>query len=179
MDTPYRLHEASHIGYCQRVPNRKVSRRKVSRRSSCPINAAVEIFGDRWSLLIIRDLMFRNRRTFKEFLESEEGIATNVLADRLKKLEASGIITTRRDPRDGRKSIHRLTQKGIDLAPILVAAVAWASRYERTPAPTSIMKRLREDPDKLLADVRERWADEASSGDRSASLSRITSSEIA
>src|SRR5215831_49494 len=105
--------------------------KKTTRRSHCPINAALEMFGDRWSLLIIRDLMFRGRRTYKEFLEADEGIATNILASRLKSLTAHGIITTRPDSGDGRKVIYTLTKKGIDLAPILVSLVVWASRYER------------------------------------------------
>src|SRR5207245_9326700 len=84
------------------------------RRSGCPLNASVEILGDRWSLLIIRDMMLRGSRTYKEFLESYEGIATNILADRLRKLEAHGIVTAERDPSDGRKLIYLLTAKGID-----------------------------------------------------------------
>src|ERR1700684_4072632 len=88
-------------------------------RSGCPLNASVEILGDRWSLLIIRDMMLRGLRSYTQFLDSYEHIATNILAHRLKKLEAYGIIATHQDPLDGRKLIHTLTQKGIDLAPIL------------------------------------------------------------
>src|SRR5262245_26114062 len=124
----------------------------------CPINAALETFGDRWSLLIIRDLMFRGRHTYKEFVDSEEGIATNVLASRLKSLKASGIITTRPDPADRRKLIYALTKKGVDLAPILIGLVAWASKYERTTM-TPALKRRMQEPDKLIADVARRWAD--------------------
>src|SRR5436190_22782211 len=84
------------------------------RRSGCRLNASVEILGDRWSLLIIRDMMLRSFRSYKEFLESHERIATNILADRLRKLQAQGIITIDRDPSDARKVIYRLTAKGID-----------------------------------------------------------------
>src|SRR5215831_2456933 len=133
--------------------------KKTTRRSSCPINAALEIFGDRWSLLIIRDLMFRGRRTYKEFLASEEGIATNVLASRLKSLKADGIIATRPDPEDGRKRIYALTKKGIDLAPILMGLVLWATRYERTSMPPALLRRMHDDPDTLLADIVQRWAE--------------------
>ena len=136
-----------------------MGKKKTTRRSSCPINAALETFGDRWSLLIIRDLMFRGRRTYREFLESEEGIATNVLASRLKSLKTNGIITARPDPEDGRKQIYALTKKGIDLAPILVGLVVWASRYERTKVPVSLMLRVQNDPDTFLAEVTERWRD--------------------
>src|ERR1700731_3619954 len=95
-------------------------------RSGCPLNASVEILGDRWSLLIIRDMMLRGFRSYKEFLESYEGIATNILADRLRKLEAYGIIETERDSSDGRKVIYLLTAKGINLAPVMAEMVLWA-----------------------------------------------------
>src|SRR6478672_5764167 len=88
------------------------------RRSGCPVSISLEMFGDRWSLLIVRDLMVRGYRTYKEFLESGEGIASNILADRLKKLEAAGIITAKVEQTDGRKVNYRLTRKGIDLAPV-------------------------------------------------------------
>src|SRR3979411_2933064 len=94
------------------------TKRSPKWRSGCPLHASVEIFGDRWSLLIIRDMMLRGFRSYKEFLESYEGIATNILADRLRKLVAHGIITTEQDPSDGRKLIYLLTAKGIDLAPV-------------------------------------------------------------
>src|ERR1700687_2387524 len=102
------------------------------RRSGCPLNASVEMLGDRWSLLILRDMMLRGFRSYKEFLESYEGIATNILADRLRKLEAYGVIATERDPRDGRKVIYSLTAKGIDLAPVMSEMVLWAAAHEDT-----------------------------------------------
>src|SRR5437763_15119783 len=102
------------------------------RRSGCPLNASVEILGDRWSLLIIRDMMLRNFCSYKEFLESYERIATNILADRLRKLEAHGIITTERNPSDGRKLIYSRTANGIDLAPVLTEIVLWAAGHEDT-----------------------------------------------
>src|ERR1700691_4435 len=89
---------------------------KSERRSGCPVSISLEIFGDRWSLLIIRDLMVRGYRTFKEFQGSGEGIATNILADRLRKLKANGIITAEPEQSDGRRVNYRLTEKGIDLA---------------------------------------------------------------
>src|SRR5438477_4284605 len=106
-----------------------MSKKKKSgpeRRSGCPLNASVEILGDRWSLLIIRDMMLRGSRTYKEFLESHERIATNILADRLRRLEDDGIISSHRDPNDGRKLIYLLTEKGIALAPVLTEMVLWA-----------------------------------------------------
>src|SRR5258708_37699555 len=101
-------------------------------RSECPLNASVEILGDRWSLLIIRDMMLRGFHSYKQFLDSYEGIATNILADRLKKLIAYGIIATQEDPSDGRKLVYVLTAKGLDLAPVLTEMVLWAAAHEET-----------------------------------------------
>src|ERR1700686_335163 len=99
-------------------------------RSGCPLNASVEMLGDRWSLLILRDMMLRGYLSFKQLLESDEGIATNILAGRLRKLEKYGIISARPDPSDGRKVIYLLTRKGIDLAPVLTEMVLWAAGHE-------------------------------------------------
>src|SRR6202008_1633504 len=107
----------------------------AKRRSGCPLNASVEMLGDRWSLLIIRDMMVRGYRTFKEFLSSDEHIATNILADRLRRLEGYGIITTQPDPSDGRKLFYLLTAKGMDLAPILAEMVLGAADYEDSGKP--------------------------------------------
>src|SRR5262249_33618395 len=100
------------------------------RRSGCPLNASVEVLGDRWSLLIIRDMMLRGFCTFKEFLSSYEKIATNILTDRLRKLESYGIINSRKDPSDGRKLVYVLSKKGVDLAPVLTEMVLWAAAHE-------------------------------------------------
>ena len=126
------------------------------RRSGCPLNASVEILGDRWSLLIIRDMMLRGFRTYKEFLGSYERIATNILADRLQKLIAHGIITNGRDSSDGRKLIYTLTPKGIDLAPVLTEMVLWAAAHEDTGNP-ALVQQMREDKEKFMAGVRQRW----------------------
>jgi DNA-binding HxlR family transcriptional regulator len=115
------------------------------------------MLGDRWSLLIVRDLMIRAFRTFKEFQESGEGVATNILADRLRKLEASGIITSEDEMSDGRKVNYRLTEKGIDLAPVLLDLLIWASRHEKRGAPCSAIGRMAENREAILAEVRERW----------------------
>jgi DNA-binding HxlR family transcriptional regulator len=115
------------------------------------------MLGDRWALLIIRDMMLRGFRTYKEFMECYEGIATNILADRLRKLIANGIITAEPDPTDGRKLIYLLTAKGIDLAPVLTEMVLWASRHENT-GNQELIQQMRKDKAKVIADVRERWA---------------------
>jgi DNA-binding HxlR family transcriptional regulator len=133
------------------------------RRSGCPLNASIEMLGDRWSLLIIRDMMLRGSQTYKEFLESHEKIATNMLADRLRKLEAYGIISTQRDPADGRKLIYRLTAKGIDLAPVLTEMVLWAAAHEET-GNQALVREMQKDKEKFLAAVRQRWAETRASG---------------
>jgi DNA-binding HxlR family transcriptional regulator len=144
-----------------------VAKKKASpkRRSGCPLNASVEILGDRWSLLIIRDMMLRGFRSYKEFMESYEGIATNILADRLRKLEAHGIITTERDPSDGRKLIYLLTAKGIDLAPVLAEMVLWAAGHEDT-GNQALVRLIQKDKEQFLAAVRQRWAEKFRAAER-------------
>ncbi len=120
------------------------------------MSVSLEIFGDRWSLLIIRDLMVRGFRTFKEFQQSGEGIATNILADRLRRLEAAGIIQARRES-DARRISYLLTEKGIDLAPVLLELLIWGARHERTAATCAFIERVEKDREKFLAEVRRRW----------------------
>jgi len=126
-------------------------------RSGCPLNASVEMLGDRWSLLIIRDMMLLGARTYKTLMECYEGIATNILADRLRKLAAYGIITMQLDPTDGRKVIYLLTRKGIDLAPVLTEMVLWAAAHEDT-GNQALVRQMRADKEKFLDGVRQRWA---------------------
>ena len=131
--------------------------RKPRRRSECPLNASVEMLGDRWSLLIIRDMMLRGARTYKEFLECYEGIATNILADRLRKLVDHGIVTTEPDGSDGRKLTYLLTEKGIGLAPVLTEMVLWAAAHEST-GNQELVREMRADKQKFLARIHQRWA---------------------
>ncbi|MGC2526684.1 MAG: helix-turn-helix domain-containing protein [Candidatus Acidiferrum sp.] len=127
-----------------------------TRRSGCPLNASVEMLGDRWSLLILRDMMLRGYRTFKEFLRSDEKIASNILADRLRRLESYGIIAAERDASDGRKVLYSLTPKGIDLAPVLTEMVLWAARHEET-GNQPLVHAMRNDKAKVIASVWDRW----------------------
>jgi DNA-binding HxlR family transcriptional regulator len=126
-------------------------------RSGCPISIALELLGDAWSLLIVRDLMFKDRRTYNDFLTGGEGIASNILADRLRKLEDANILEKRRDPEDARRFIYRLSPKGIDLAPVLVELVIWSARHEQTDAPPAVVRSMRADRESFLADIRRRW----------------------
>ena len=127
-----------------------------NRRSGCPLNASVEMLGDRWSLLILRDMMLRGFRTFKEFLTSYEGIATNILSDRLKRLIAHGIITTHEDPSDGRKLIYVLTPKGLDLAPVLTEMVLWAAKHEET-GNQPLVRQMQQGKEQFVEAVRQRY----------------------
>ncbi len=139
-------------------------KRKGKRRSKCPLNASAEMLGDRWSLLIIRDMMLRGFQTYKEFMECYEGIATNILADRLRKLVEYGIVATEPDPTDGRKVLYVLTAKGIDLAPVLTEMVLWAAAHEKT-GNQALVRLMREDKNKFLAGIRQRWANRHSLAD--------------
>jgi DNA-binding HxlR family transcriptional regulator len=127
------------------------------RRSGCPISMALEMLGDAWSLLIVRDLMFKDRQTYNDFLQGGEGIASNILADRLRKLAEAGIVEKRRDPSDARRFVYRLSDKGIDLAPVLVELVIWSARHEVTDAPPTVVRAMRTDRAAFVAGVRQRW----------------------
>lgn len=98
-------------------------------RSYCPINLSLEIFGDTWTLLVLRDMMFAGKRHFGEFLQSDEHIASNILADRLARLVDNGLVTKSDDPTHKQKAIYSLTEKGIELLPIVVQIGAWGSRW--------------------------------------------------
>ena len=126
------------------------------RRSDCPLNATLEVLGDRWSLLIVRDLMFKGRTTYKDFLAGGEGIATNVLADRLRRLEAQSVIEKRRDTADARRLVYRLTTKGLALAPVLVELIVWGARHYQTAAPPATIREMTQHRERFLADIRSR-----------------------
>jgi DNA-binding HxlR family transcriptional regulator len=121
------------------------------------VSISLELLGDRWSLLIIRDLMVRGYRTFREFLESGEGIATNILADRLRKLERSGLVTSEVQGSDRRRVNYRLTEKGIELAPVLLDLLIWGARHEETKAPCALIEEMEKNREAVLAEVRRRW----------------------
>lgn len=123
--------------------------------TGCPIAFALDAFGDWWSLLIVRDLMMLGRKTYGEFLDGGEKIATNVLADRLKHLKEAGIISKTQDPENRRKNIYSLTEKGIDLAPLIIEMVIWSARYDPDNTTSEdIIKRMKEDRDGIIAEIR-------------------------
>ncbi len=104
-------------------------KKRISFRSSCPISTTLDILGDKWSLLIVRDMAFKGMSTFGEFLNADEGIATNVLADKLALLEKGGIISKETHPTSKAKILYRLTPKGVDLIPALVEIILWGEKY--------------------------------------------------
>jgi DNA-binding HxlR family transcriptional regulator len=123
------------------------------------VSIALETFGDRWSLLVIRDLMVRGLRTFGEFQGSGEGIATNILADRLRRLETAGIISSETENADRRRLNYRLTEKGIDLAPVLLELLIWSAKHEQTGAPCALIQSMESNRQGVIAEVRRRWRD--------------------
>ncbi|HRI32142.1 MAG TPA: helix-turn-helix domain-containing protein [Saprospiraceae bacterium] len=131
--------------------------KQIVRKSDCPINFALEIFGDRWTFLIVRDLMFKGKHYYGEFLTSEEKIATNILADRLALLEMNGIISKLSDPNHKQKIIYRLTSKGIDLIPILIEVIMWSAKYDKDSAvDLNFVKSVEQDKVGLIAQLTSR-----------------------
>ena len=118
---------------------------------------ALERVGDAWSLLVVRGLMLEGRKSFNELLNAEEGIASNILSDRLQRLETAGIVGKLRDPKDARRYIYRLTEKGIDLAPVLVEMILWAAKHEKTAAAVSAIRQMTKNRDEFIANIRKQW----------------------
>lgn len=133
---------------------------KTPLRSNCPINALVESIGDPWSLLILRDVVLRRRFRYSDFQRSDEGIATNILAERLKRLVRDGFLERRPDPRDRRSSLFLPTDRTLDLIPLLFAAMAWSARHEpAAEIPAGVLEAYRADPlgtaARLVSDIRQ------------------------
>lgn len=125
------------------------------RRSGCPVAFGLDTFGDRWSLLIIREIMLKDHRTYSEFLAADEGIASNILIDRLKHLEAEGIITKSRDPENRRSFVYALTGKGRDLAPIMLEIILWSGAHDDRPfALRGMLEKIKQDRDSFEASLR-------------------------
>jgi len=134
-----------------------MSARTKKHESGCLVAHAVDLLGDRWVLLLLRDMMLYGKQTYGEFLAAGEGIATNVLAERLQHLEAAGIVTKTRDPDNRRSSLYRLTEKGLGLAPALLEIIRWSGGHRRlTASRRKLIERIEEDRDGLLAEIRAR-----------------------
>jgi len=130
---------------------------KGAKRSGCPISFSLEIVGDRWSLLVLRDIAFRGARYFRDFLESGEGIASNVLAERLRRLEAHGVVAKARDAEDRRRFRYTLTPAGTDLIPVLVDLTVWGGRHDPDSTfPRPRLERMERDREGAIRYYRER-----------------------
>ena len=125
------------------------------RNTGCPIAYALDIFGDRWSLVIIRDILFKGVETYSELLKADERIATNVLANRLKEFEVSGIISKKQDPDNKRQYIYKITKKGAELVPILLEMVLWSAKYDsNTIATKEVLGRIKKDREKFIKEIK-------------------------
>lgn len=130
--------------------------KKTKKRSECPISCSLEVWGDKWSLLIVRDLMFAKQCTYGDFLKSDEKIATNILASRLQTLEEHGIIIKLEHPDSKAKTLYRLTTKGIDLLPLLVEINLWAEKYYGIPPEKeALLKELKKDKHQFIKTMME------------------------
>lgn len=119
---------------------------EAEHRSGCPINLSLEVLGDSWSLIIIRDMMFGNRRHYRQLLnESEEGIASNILSDRLKRLTAEGLVTKQPDPAHKQRQLYSLTEQSIQLVPVLVQLGAWGRKFLPVSPELSIRAKILEE----------------------------------
>jgi DNA-binding HxlR family transcriptional regulator len=158
---PGHAHPAKHIllAKCKLIVYGACVAAKSSakQRSGCPVSISLDVFGDRWSLLIIRDMMVRGLRTFSEFQHSGEKISTNILADRLRHLEKTGVIVAERDAEDARSIQYRLTSKGIALAPVMLELFIWAAHHEPTGAPDDFVIQMEQNRKAILAEAHRRW----------------------
>jgi len=124
-------------------------------RSSCPVSCALDILGDKWTLLVVRDLIFRRKQYFGDFQNSPEKIATNILSDRLKKLEECHVVSRRRDPANARKVIYMPTKKCLDLVPIIMELIRWGAKHvPGSNAHENLVQRFDQDPMKFMAEIR-------------------------
>lgn len=124
-------------------------------RSLCPVSCALDILGDKWTLLVLRDIIFMRKRYFREFLVSSEKIASNILSDRLKKLEAADIILRRPDPHNERRIIYAVTEKGLDLIPTILELLRWGAKYEvENSKHDELIRQFDLNPQILIAEIR-------------------------
>lgn len=125
-------------------------------RSDCPISCSLDVFGDKWSLLIIRDIMLRGKLSYSEFLNSEEKIATNILVNRLNVLEAEKILSKKVSPDNKSKFLYSLTKKGIDLLPIVIEIMDWGAKYNENCPRRELGKKIQKDKSKVVSDYFEK-----------------------
>ena len=125
------------------------------KRSDCPISCSLDIIGDKWSLLIIRDIMLRGKMSYSEFLNSEERIATNILVSRLSILEGEKILVKDVSPENKSKYIYSLTQKGADLLPIIIELMDWGAKYNKNCPRKELGQRIKKDKAAVVRELSE------------------------
>jgi DNA-binding HxlR family transcriptional regulator len=131
---------------------------KKDRRSNCPISYALDLIGDKWSLLILRDILFFDKKHYHEFIDSSEGISTNILADRLHKLECAGLISKNQNEENLKKFIYSPTAKSLDLIPMLMEMVLWGAKHDsKTGAPANAVKAMKADRAAFIKSVRKKF----------------------
>ena len=124
-------------------------------RSQCPIACALDVLGDRWTLVVLRDLIFLHKQRYQELLESNEGIATNILASRLRQLEAAGLVTRKADPASPRRALYAPTAKALDLLPVMIELMRWSVRHNaNTYVPPQFMRKIKADAAGFIAGLR-------------------------
>lgn len=124
------------------------------RRSNCPISNVLDHVGDKWSLLILRDLIFFNKNSYSDLKNSDENMATNILSSRLERMEENGLISKQADANDKRKKVYTLTQAGRDMLPILLEMIVWSSKYDAgSDIPAIIIERMENDREQLINDL--------------------------
>lgn len=126
-------------------------RKKLMKRSDCPISKVLDLVGDKWSLLILRDMLFFGKETYSDLQNSDEKMATNILSTRLEKLEQEGLISKRASEQDKRKKLYKLTEKGTDMLPILLDMIVWSAKYASdTEIPVGLVEKLKQDREGVI-----------------------------
>jgi len=134
--------------------------KETERRSTCPINYSVEIFGDKWMLLILRDIMFNGKNSFLEFRASNEKISSAVLTEKLNTLLSEGIVSKVTSPKNASKFLYLITDKGIELVPVMVELLNWGSTYNPDGGPKPMLDRIKQNKKKMISDLQDKLRSE-------------------
>lgn len=130
-----------------------MAKKKTAREDICPISLSLDVFGDRWTLLVLRDVLLESRFSYKHILAANPGLATNVLAERLKRLEARGLLTKQKDSQDARQFVYKPTEQAIRVIPMLVEMIVWGSKQSDTVPDVAFIERFEADRDKLINEL--------------------------
>ncbi len=130
-----------------------MKKENIKIRSQCPVSISLDFFGDKWTLLILRDIIFMKKRYFRDFLASDEKIATNILTSRLRLLVDADIIISEKDPNNAKQKIYTITQKGADLIPVLIELILWGEKYGDSSAPKEFIEEAKNDRENLIKKV--------------------------